>query len=84
MTKEELAVEVTEKVWGWDLKSWSDYSDKLYVEHEVFSWEGFGRTVGAMRCKYPAFPIIEGWDGKDVNELFEATHRAALEAIGDE
>lgn len=146
MTREELAAQIAEKVWGWDLKphrlgkadfmpqfdgklywykpgdDWpyevgnpESYLEKYDIQSEVFSWEGFGRTVEAMKNKHWIFNCHEGddacfiqledyernkpmksskdgydligdrWDElSDSQALIEATHRAALEAIGDE
>lgn len=130
MTKEELAVQVAEKVWGWKWEpsdpvpsgnqwewqgKWvsSCGNDEWYqygCSELLNSWEGFGRTVEAMEktsCPhleksgngrwmavfYPMdFKPIDSRKSRhinfckeksDFNNLIEATHRAALEALND-
>lgn len=63
------------------------------IQDEVNSWQGFGRTVEALQnqqeIKYMAAIIIKGEignylrrDGIDsVEELWKATHLAAIEAV---
>ena len=105
MTREELAVQVAQKIWGWERNEYGNWAEpdgsETYIidsssddlERFTFSWEGFGRTVEAMRVK----GNLGDFDRRvrvmisrllnelnDKSEFFEATHRAALEAIGDE
>ena len=96
MLTNEQCIEVAEKVWGWDLESWSDYSDCLTIGQEVNSWQGFGRTVEAMEER--EFSLIKSEAGIEfynvfksaeviieppakANDIITATHLAALEAL---
>ena len=99
-------IEVAEKVWGWDKKFlinvWMDYGPEgsefdiwreEYLQEEVNSWQGFGRTVVSMR-EHPnrnefftrSYVAMAGYlaGNTGVNALFEEHHLAALEAIDAE
>ena len=70
MTREELAVQVAEKVWGLKRNEYGNWcepdGEETYeidssadeIAEYVFSWEGFGRTVEAMTNK-KYIPFIE-------------------------
>ena len=74
--KEQLAVDVAEKVWGW-----IDVHPSEDIVLQVFSWEGFGQTLEAMADKgqYVLPKHMIEWLDKEPKSLIEMTHRAALE-----
>lgn len=92
MTKQQLAIAVAEKVWG-EIWTFEDGSPIDELFDAVFSWAGFGRTVSSMnnpgmpsalRHKYVA-PYSD-YLGNNISkeELWEATHQAALSTLDSE
>lgn len=88
MTNEQY-IQVVEKVWGWDLNSWSDYSDCLTVEQEVNSWAGFGRTMESIAKREILFKTLPNIlsiylaGNSTVKWLFETIHLSVLEESND-
>ena len=83
---------------GLDTRFLRHLSSRWNIEDEVNSWQGFGRTVEAMAKNWgphdvgPMQILIAKFkdnlarfilNQQDVDELIEATHLAALEAIDD-
>ena len=90
----EQCIQVAEKVWGWKKTEfsktyptaepvWKDEEGRSTrdIVYAVNSWSGFGKTVEAMFGRGIA---IQNILFETPNEMIEATHLAALEAIDAE
>ena len=104
MLTSEQCIEVAEKVWGWVKHPQGWYypgpeikidqlnyarDEKAYIESQVNSWQGFGRTVEAMAEEGFKFGYSNGvayFFNEQIQveiegDMILATHLAALEAM---